>query len=152
MCGYKMLTEGDNMGDFAIRPKTNTVLSDSSIYQYSHATDTVMDELLVLGAIDKLFSEMNEIEIDIVMAVILHDQHFIKKNTTWNAMYSNALKQYRTFKRDETVVDTEAIRISLQQENIPETERQELVEARVVKGSSERGPYNNMTAVALSPE
>ncbi len=126
------------MSDFAIWLKANTALSDSSIYKYSHAADTVMDEMLALGVIDKPFSEMTEIEIDIAMAVILHDQHFIKKNTKGNAMYSNALKQYRAFRRDETVVDTEVISAALQKESIPETERQELIKARVGQGQFRR--------------
>ena len=85
------------MSDFAKWLKTNTGLSDSSIYKYSHAADTVMEEMLALGVISKPFCEMTEIEIDIAIAVIIHDQHFIKKNTKGNAMYSNALKQYRAF-------------------------------------------------------
>lgn len=113
------------MSDFSMWLKANTALSDSSIYKYSHAADTVMEEMLALGVIDKPFSEMTEIEIDIAIAVILHDQHFIKKNTRGNAMYSNALKQYRPFRRDETVVDIE-------------------------KDSSVRGSCKNMRTVALS--
>lgn len=122
------------MSNFSMWLKANTALSDSSIYKYSHAADTVMEEMLALGVIDKPFSEMTEIEIDIAIAVILHDQHFIKKNTRGNAMYSNALKQYRAFRRDETVVDIEEVRSELQKEYIPETERQELIKARVGQG------------------
>ena len=122
------------MSDFSMWLRANTALSDSSIYKYSHAADTVMEEMLALGVIDKPFSEMTEIEIDIAIAVILHDQHFIKKNTRGNAMYSNALKRYRAFRRDETVVDIEEVRSELQKENIPETERQELIKARVGQG------------------
>ena len=111
------------MSDFAKWLKMNTGLSDSSIYKYSHAADTVMEEMLALGVISKPFYEMTEIEIDIAIAVILHDQHFIKKNTKGN---SNALKQYRAFRRDETVVNTDDIKTALQNESISETERQEL--------------------------
>ena len=122
------------MSDFAKWLKTNTGLSDSSIYKYSHAADTVMEEMLTLGVISKPFYEMTEIEIDIAIAVIIHDQHFIKKNTKGNAMYSNALKQYRAFRRDETVVNTDDIKTALQNESISETERQELIKARVGQG------------------
>ena len=58
------------MSDFAKWLKTNTGLSDSSIYKYSHAADTVMEEMLALGVISKPFYEMTEIEIDIAIAVI----------------------------------------------------------------------------------
>lgn len=122
------------MNDFSTWLKNNTTLSDSSIYKYSHAANKVMKEMLDLGVIDKPFTEMTEIEIDIAMAVILHDQHFIKKNTTGNTMYSNALKQYRAFKQDETVADIEETKAALQKENISETERQELINARVGQG------------------
>lgn len=122
------------MSDFAKWLKTNTGLSDSSIYKYGHAADTVMEEMLALGVISKPFYEMTEIEIDIAIAVIIHDQHFIKKNTKGNAMYSNALKQYRAFRRDETVVNTDDIKTALQNESISETERQELIKARVGQG------------------
>lgn len=119
------------MSDFAKWLKMNTGLSDSSIYKYSHAADTVMEEMLALGVISKPFYEMTEIEIDIAIAVILHDQHFIKKNTKGN---SNALKQYRAFRRDETVVNTDDIKTALQNESISETERQELIKAGVGQG------------------
>ena len=49
-------------------------------------------------------------------------------------MYSNALKQYRAFRRDETVVNTDDIKAALQNESISETERQELIKARVGQG------------------
>ena len=49
-------------------------------------------------------------------------------------MYSNALKQYRAFRRDETVVNTDDIKTALQNESISETERQELIKARVGQG------------------
>ena len=59
--------------------KDNTQLSDSSIYKYSHAANTVMKEMLMLGIITKSFSEMTENEIDIAIARIFQDRHFIEK-------------------------------------------------------------------------
>lgn len=140
------------MNDFSTWLKNNTTLSDSSIYKYSHAANTVMKEMLDLGVIDKPFTEMTEIEIDIAMAVILHDQHFIKKNTTGNTMYSNALKQYRAFKQDETVADIEETKAALQKENISETERQELINARVGQGQFRKRvlqKYENRCIITL---
>lgn len=122
------------MSDFSKWLKTNTGLSDSSIYKYSHAADTVMEEMLELGVIVKPFYEMAEIEMDIAIAMILRNQHFIQKNTRGNAMYSNALKQYRAFRKDQTVIDTDEIKTALREENISETERQELIKARVGQG------------------
>lgn len=122
------------MSDLSEWLKANTDLSDSSIYKYSHAVDTVMEEMLGLGVIVKPFYEMTEIEMDISIATILHNQHFIRKNTKGNAMYSNALKQYRAFRKDQIIIDTEEIKAALKRENISETDRQELIKARVGQG------------------
>lgn len=122
------------MSDLSEWLKANTDLSDSSIYKYSHAVDTVMEEMLGLGVIVKPFYEMTEIELDIAIAAILHNQHFIRKNTKGNAMYSNALKQYRSFRKDQIIIDTEGIKAALKGENVLETDRQELIKARVGQG------------------
>ena len=114
--------------------KDNTQLSDSSIYKYNHAANTVMKEMLMLGIITKSFSEMTENEIDIAIERIFQDRHFIEKNSKGNAMYSNALKQYRAFRWDGNVVEMDELKLSLQREEVSVTEREELIKARIGQG------------------
>ena len=78
----------------------NTSLSDSSVYKYAHAAETVSKEMLNKGVIPVDLFEMSPIQIDIYMPVILSDPDFVRKNTTGNNMYSSALKQFRNYRID----------------------------------------------------
>ena len=84
--------------DLSVRIKDNTSLSDSSIYKYSHAVNTISKEMYQKGIIPVDLFSMSELQCDIYLPIILHDPDFLSKNITGNNMYSNALKQYRMFR------------------------------------------------------
>lgn len=128
-----------------------TSLSDSSIYKYSHAASTISDMMLAHGVIQKPFSEMNQIELDIAIAVTLSNADFIVKNTTGNSMYSNALKQYRAFRNDAPdVIDQALVSSIINAPNITSTERDEIIKARVGQGAFRKGilqKYNSRCVI-----
>ena len=115
----------------------NTELSESSIYKYSHAVNTISNEMLYQQIIDKPLTKMELYEIDLAIALIFRTSSFIIKNTTGDHMYSNALKWYRCFV-EYAVGDGDVVRQRvnniLQDRTIGETERVAIVKSRIGQG------------------
>lgn len=114
----------------------HTTLSDSSIYKYTRAVNTISKEMLELGIIKKDLLAMNLVELDLSIVLILINQQFIAKNTKGNNMYSNSLKQYRLFAID-TFEDFEPFTKlidDIQRSNIGTTEKESIIKSRVGQG------------------
>ena len=125
------------INDLSVWIKENTSLSDSSIYKYSHAVNTISKEMRQKGIIpDDLFA-MSELQCDIYLPIILQDPDIISKNSTGNNMYSNALKQYRMFRTatsDKIVDQAEVEKAISGYATLAETERTAIVKSRVGQG------------------
>lgn len=121
---------------FTVWLSENTNLSDSSVIKYVSAVRTVSNEMLDKHIISKPIQNMSTFELDIAISNILSHEDFIAKNTRGNHMYSNALKHYRYFinatvEEIEPSAYIEQIKNDLQ---IPETEREALVQSRIGQG------------------
>lgn len=117
--------------------KITSNLSERSIYKYSHAVNTISNEMLAEHIISKPISEMETYEIDLAMAVIFRAQVFVVKDTTGNHMYSNALKWYRAFiaaYSSEEIFAKEEEKKILADSHIEITERQAIVKSRIGQG------------------
>ena len=125
------------INDLSIWIKENTSLSDSSIYKYSHAVNTISNEMRQKGIIPVDLFAMSELQCDIYLPIILKDPDFISKNSTGNNMYSNALKQYRLFRTatsDKIVEQVEVEKAISGYATLAETERTAIVKSRVGQG------------------
>lgn len=114
----------------------NTALSKSSISKYSSAVNTISKEMQQKGIITKPFEDMTLFELDNAISLTMGNPDFIAKNTRGNHMYSNALKHYRYFMSsasDETG-DSGYVESLLNDDQIPETERKAIIQARVGQG------------------
>ncbi len=123
--------------DLSVWIKENTSLSDSSIYKYSHAVNTISKEMHQKGIIPVDLFAMSELQCDIYLPIILKDPDFISKNSTGNNMYSNALKQYRLFRTatsDKVVDQAEVEKAISDYATLAETERIAIVKSRVGQG------------------
>ncbi|WP_317854562.1 HNH endonuclease [Chakrabartyella piscis] len=78
----------------------NTTLSDSSIYKYKRAVNTISNDMMELKVIYKSLFDMNKFELDIAINMIFQNPQFVAKNEKGKRMYSNSLKQYRYFVAD----------------------------------------------------
>ena len=125
------------INDLSVWIKENTLLSDSSIYKYSHAVNTISKEMHQKGIIPVDLFAMSELQCDIYLPIILKDSDFISKNSTGNNMYSNALKQYRMFRTatsDKVVDQAEVEKAISGYATLAETERTAIVKSRVGQG------------------
>lgn len=125
------------INDLSVWIKENTSLSDSSIYKYSHAVNTISKEMHQKGIIPVDLFSMSELQCDIYLPIILKDFDFISKNSTGNNMYSNALKQYRMFRTatSDKVVDQAEVEKAISGfATLAETERTAIVKSRVGQG------------------
>lgn len=116
----------------------NSKLSDSSIYKYTRAINTISNEMIERNIINKSLLNMSLVEIDIAILNILNDQHFIKKNDKGNNMYSNALKQFRYFTMDcaeDNDDEIEIIQSITEAKELSETEKKAIIKARVGQGT-----------------
>ncbi|MFI3327014.1 MAG: HNH endonuclease [Clostridia bacterium] len=113
----------------------NTDLSQSSIYKYKRAVNTVSKEMCEINAIDKSLFDMNRFELDIAIKLIFQNPKFIAKNTKGNNMYSNSIKQYRYFVAD--VIDEMEIIDSINDPLV--TEKISLTKLRLGQGSYRDG-------------
>ena len=95
----------DVIKEFAAWMKENSSLSDSSVYKYSRAVNTVSSDMLERGVISESLLEMPSLILDRAVSDILRDDAFVFKNTTGNNMYSNSLKQFRLFRAVEGVYE-----------------------------------------------
>lgn len=123
--------------DLSLWMKENTLLSDSSIYKYSRAVNTISNEMKQKRIIPVGLFDMSVLQCDFYLPIILRDSDFVAKNSTGNNMYSNALKQYRMFRTatSDMVVDhSEVENAILGYEHLNETERTAIVKSRVGQG------------------
>lgn len=122
---------------FDIWLKKTSKLSDSSVYKYSHAVNTISREMLERKVIAKPLKDMELFEIDLAISLIFCDEYFIAKNEVGNKMYSNALKWFRSYV-ESNIFDIVAAKIEekkiRENVNISTTERESIVKARIGQG------------------
>lgn len=117
--------------------KQTSNLSDSSIYKYSHAVNSISTDMMNESIIAKPIREMELFEVDLAIAVIFITPSFKQKNSTGNNMYSSALKWYRCYV--ESVVKTDSVEKDeveriLKNDKLTVTERETLVKSRIGQG------------------
>lgn len=117
--------------------KETSKLSDSSVYKYSHAVNTISREMMERKVIAKPLKDMELFEIDIAISLIFCDEYFITKNEVGNKMYSNALKWFRSYV-ESNIFDIVAAKIEekkiRENVNVSTTERESIVKARIGQG------------------
>ena len=117
--------------------KETSKLSDSSVYKYSHAVNTISREMMERKVIAKPLKDMELYEIDLAISLIFCDEYFITKNEIGNKMYSSALKWFRSYV-ESNVFDVVAAKIEEKKigenVNISTTERESIVKARIGQG------------------
>ena len=117
--------------------KATSKLSDSSVYKYSHAVNTISREMMERKVIAKPLKDMELFEIDLAISLIFCDEYFITKNEVGNKMYSNALKWFRSYV-ESNIFDIVAAKIEekkiRENVNISTTERESIVKARIGQG------------------
>ena len=127
----------DIIKEFAGWMKENSTLSDSSIYKYSRAINTISKDMMSKGIICETLLEMPPLLLDRALAIILLDEDFILKNTTGNNMYSSSLKQFRLFRAVECAheITFDSVKSVIDNyEELTETERSALVKSRIGQG------------------
>ena len=125
------------MAEFSAWMRENSTLSDSSIYKYTRAVNTISNEMKDKGVITESLLAMSVLQLDVFVPLILHDSDFVAKNKTGNNMYSNALKQYRLFRNVEVaeIIDHDEITSVIENyANLKETERDAVVKSRIGQG------------------
>jgi predicted restriction endonuclease len=127
------------LNDFSVWMRNNSKLSDTSIYKYVHGLNTVSNDMIKAGAIHTSLLEMNPTELEIATKVILQNQDFTAKNNKGKRMYSNALKQFRSFVFESRVAEIDTTEQSIidtlsSDTSIPVTTRQQIIQARVGQG------------------
>lgn len=128
----------DKLDKFSEWMSQNSKLSDSSVYKYTRAINTISNDMLERNVINKSLIDMNLVEMDIAVLNILNDQYFLKKNHKGNNMYSNALKQFRYFTIDRTENSDEEIKIVQgisETKVLSETEKMTIIKARIGQGT-----------------
>lgn len=127
------IIESDN---FSLWMSNNTNLSPSSIYKYSHAVETVSQEMLDYGVITLPLRETDPLSLDLALHAILSNHQFAAKNKKGNNMYSNALKQFRYFTHSSSAVSDENIDYDsfIGTNIINKTDRESVVLSRVGQG------------------
>ena len=141
------------LDEFSNWMNDNSNLAESSIYKYTGAVNTISNEMVERGVINKSLLQMNLLEIDISVQNILNNNYFINKNLTGRRMYSNALKQFRYFvlELSENHNEEDAIgKIIAQSPDIDETEKMTIIRARIGQGKYRSGlidKYNGRCVV-----
>ena len=123
--------------EFSAWMRENSTLSDSSIYKYTRAVNTISNEMKDKGVITESLLAMSVLQLDVFVPLVLHDYDFVAKNKTGNNMYSNALKQYRLFRNVEVaeIIDHDEITSVIEDyANLKETERDAVVKSRIGQG------------------
>ena len=67
----------DVIKEFAGWMKENSTLSDSSIYKYSRAINTISKDMMSKGIISESLLEMSPLLLDRALAIILLDEDFV---------------------------------------------------------------------------
>lgn len=122
---------------FAEWMKQTTKLSDSSIYKYSSAIKIVSQDMMSIGIISKPLTDMGKTELDIVLPIILNNNEFIAKNLRGNHMYSNGLKQFRSWRAitlEEDLGYTIIVENIKADKTISVTEREAIIKSRIGQG------------------
>lgn len=117
--------------------KENTSLSDSSIYKYSRAVNTVSNEMVAKGVIPVGLFELSSLQLDYYIPIIFDNPDFKEKNRTGNNMYSNAIKQFRMFRianPDVIITSNEISNAIPGYSTLGETERTAIIKSRVGQG------------------
>ena len=125
------------LNDFSDWMTQKSGLSESSIYKYTRAVNTVSNEMLEEKVVNKGLLNMNLVELDIAISNILDNPLFIEKNTRGNHMYSNALKQYRYFmleKIEDDIAERKIEEEIEQSQLLNRTEKQTIIKARIGQG------------------
>ncbi|MCD8327661.1 MAG: HNH endonuclease [Ruminococcus sp.] len=125
------------LDDFSQWMKMNSKLSDSSVYKYEHAINTISIDMQKIGIINKSLLNMNLSELDVAVYVILRTPQFIEKNIRGNHMYSNSLKQFRMFSLDRLDRDESELEIAseISKSALPKTEKEAIIKARIGQGT-----------------
>ena len=123
----------NEFSDWMIR---NSNLSESSVYKYKRAVNTVSNEMLEQKVVNKSLFNMNLVELDIAVYNILENHLFIEKNTRGNHMYSSALKQYRYYmeKNDHECAEKKLEEEIKNSSILNDTEKQVIIKARIGQG------------------
>lgn len=127
----------DILEQFSDWMSVNSSLADSSIYKYKRAVNTISNEMVEDGTIYKDLLQMDFLELDIAISNILVNESFVKKNSVGNHMYSNALKQFRCFRRENLLlenVEQSKVEELVADSSLSQTEKQAIVKARVGQG------------------
>ena len=123
--------------EFSLWMRENSTLSESSVYKYTRAVNTISNEMKEKGVITESLLALSALQLDIFVPLILHDPDFVAKNKRGDHMYSNALKQYRLFRNVETAeaVDHDEVTSVIENyANLQETERSAIVKSRIGQG------------------
>lgn len=127
----------NTLDKFSLWMNKNCKLSESSVYKYTRAVNSISNDMNNINVIHKGLMSMNLLELDLAICNILNNDDFIKKNTKGNNMYSNSLKQFRYFVLD-TVGDYEAESEMIKfidEKDISTTEKMQLIKSRVGQGT-----------------
>ena len=124
------------LDDFSNWMNENSKLSESSVYKYKRALNTISNEMQESKVIHKSLLNMSLTELDVAVFAILNNSQFIAKNQKGNHMYSNALKQYRLFALDcfDDESDELALVNEIKQSILSQTEKETLIKARIGQG------------------
>lgn len=127
----------ENLDVFSEWMTQNSDLSESSVYKYKRAVNTVSNDMIEQKVVNKSLFDMNLVELDIAIYNILDNPIFIEKNSRGRRMYSNALKQYRYYMMEKMEDDRAEREIEKEIEatqTLRETEKQVIIKARIGQG------------------
>ena len=71
--------------------------AETTVKKYESAVRAVSKDMIDKGTISKPLYEMTKVELDAAIFLILQDEDFLLKDAVGNKMYSNGIKQYRTY-------------------------------------------------------
>ena len=66
--------------EFSAWMRENSILSDSSVYKYTRAVNTISNEMKEKGVITESLLVMSALQLDVFVPLILHDPDFVAKN------------------------------------------------------------------------
>jgi len=128
----------DNLNTFAEWLKVNTSLSETSINHYKSGISAISKQFYDVKVLDKPLTEMNSLEIEIAILILLSDKTFLAKDETGRRMYSNAIKHYASFSKDELcpLQREDAISQKINDDvSISVTERSQIIKSRIGQGT-----------------
>lgn len=77
--------------------KNKEKVTGSTIQKYVGVINTVSNDMVAIGLIDKRLDSMTITEYEVALNKILHNNDFLLKDNKGNKMYSNGLKRYRSY-------------------------------------------------------